>query len=180
MYVSYISQWGTFQENYIMESDSLAVSIFQKLSEHEALIGRLYLAYADLFEASEAFFRQLQKEECEHSRLFSQIQNMLEDGKLKVLSINPNIQILIDSSINFIRKQILKAEAKNLTPEYALSIAEKIESSIFESKLFDYIKTDSKEITDALLKFATESMDHFDAIAGFRESKASNTENSLT
>jgi len=137
-----------------------SIILLQAMQQHELTIAKLYLAYAERFEAEAEFWNELSEAEVRHSRCLQKVKDLMAD--------NPEIQIAqrfsldaINSSIRYINELIERAASPEFQPINALSLAMKLEEAFLEKNYFEVLTGDSEEIKDTLELLRSETEQHF-------------------
>jgi hypothetical protein len=138
---------------------------FDTLIEHENAAAQLYRLFSEKFSGDDGkVWTFLCDEEVKHSRMLLQAKLTLErEGKgLKLTDLKTP---LLKSAVNFIKKETSKAREKPLEIEKALSLAEKLENSFFESRMHALLDCDSPDFTEIMRQIASETDEHSKVIA---------------
>ncbi len=140
----------------IQESQDL---ILGKLFECESKIGSLYAAYGSLYPDQIDFWSHLSQEEQKHAGLLQDVREDLKKGELLrgLDHFSPSdVQKLID----FIQEKITEAEERPPSQKQAISIALSIESSIIDTRFFEFAKSNGSSFQKAAAQLANETQEH--------------------
>lgn len=142
-----------------MEQLEQQLAVLSKMSELEESIGRLYEAYAEVFTDYRQFWLSLANEEKQHAEWVNNFHTVIENGKV-TFGENRFNSIAIQKFLDYLKEEMGKASRRERTLINALSIALYIEESLLESKYFEVISGDSRELKDTLSNLANATQRH--------------------
>lgn len=151
------------------EEKAKSVTIINLLAKHEEAVGELYKAYAKRFPQYDTFWSGLVGEEMKHSALIRDLGTRIGDGSVY---FNPDRfrSKPIEVSLDFLIDEMNKA--KNVSMQYAYSMALQIEEAMIEKKFFEVFEGDSVEVKHTLRSLAQDTEQHIEQI---KEAKLKHT-----
>jgi rubrerythrin len=141
-----------------------ALQVIEKLSENENALGKLYDAYAEAFPDLSPLWKGLAEEERGHGKALLELKTSISHGQAWVYTGRIRLQA-ISTTIQYILKELEKAEAKAVDRTHAFSVARDVEQSLLEKKLFVALKGDSPPVRKILSWLSEETQKHCERIA---------------
>jgi hypothetical protein len=133
------------------------------LMEHEELLAELYKVYGEKFGENLNFWMELSEEETCHSSWLNDLQN--EIGDCPDAMIVDRFPILaIESSIEYVKRQIEKAGNSELKHVNALLIARDLEAGLIENKYFEVLEGDHPRVKQVLQLLSQSTREHLEMI----------------
>lgn len=108
-----------------------ATNLLELLIEHESALGRLYVAFAGVFNDTRVFWQTLAGDEQRHARGLG---SLLTDPKLEQW-LGPEVQSrspAVKSSTQYVNEQEARAQAGGFSQLQALAVAKDIEDALIE------------------------------------------------
>jgi len=139
------------------------LNIIELLAEHERIIAELYNEYSQKFPPQKNFWLKLAGEEIGHAEWLDQLKSKIEEGKLHFREGRFNEEA-IHTSIDYLRRQMVRAQEEKITTKNALSIACDIENGLIEKKFFEVFEPDSKEVKKVFMDLAYATREHHNRI----------------
>ena len=134
--------------------------MLEKLAQHEEAIGQLYDTYSGIFPSLFDFWTLLSQEESQHANWIRTLgKKVAEDPKLFVNEHRFNT-VAIDTSLDYLQKEIGKATMKPVSIIEALTAAFYVEQSLIESKIFEVFETDSVELKHLFQQLQKDTVKH--------------------
>jgi hypothetical protein len=137
--------------------------LLETMKEHEEAIARLYEFYAERFPQCRSFWAKLSKEEIQHANWIYKLRAKIEDGSEDIVVDRFPLEA-IESSINFVNKQIAQAANANFALINALSTAMDLERALIESKYFEVFEGDSRGTIRTMTLLASSTREHYQRI----------------
>ena len=136
------------------------INVLDKLAEHEELIGKLYEAYANVFPELNELWNPLSKDEHQHATWIKELDLQASSDSRLFINKHRFKIAAINTSLEYIQKEIDRVSLSPIPIIEALSIAFYIEQSLIESRLFEVFETDSVELKHLLQKLNNETVNH--------------------
>lgn len=133
--------------------------ILQKLALCEKTIGELYERYGNCHPDMADFWRNLATEEQTHGDLLEQVRADLKEGEL-MRGLGHFKEQTIQDRIRFVREKITEAQQEPPSKERAVAIALSIESSIIDSRFFEFAKSNGSEFQKAAHQLIHDTREH--------------------
>lgn len=133
--------------------------ILEALIICESTIGELYETYMKCQPRMVDFWGGLAEEERIHAKLLETVRADLKDGVL-MRGLDHFNQEQVQGRIDFVRQNIETALENPPTEQHAVAVALAIESSIIDSKFFEFAKSDGSAFQVAAHKLVHETHDH--------------------
>lgn len=133
--------------------------IMQALEEHEQAMSELYQAYAARFPEMDEFWSLLAMEEMIHADSVEFLLHKIEEGAAHAAQHQFKLAVIRNSSV-YVREEIARANAVDLLPINALSIALSLEQAILERRFFEVFAEDSKEVASLLTGLQEGAQEH--------------------
>lgn len=133
------------------------------LIKHEKAIGRLFETYAIKFPDHKQFWATLAWEEQDHAKNIRKLAQLIKKRHVRFDSekFKP---IAIKTSIEYIEKEITRANKEDISLKTALSVAINIEKAIIDGEIFDAFKGYSTEAKSFLRKCASDFAEHYRSV----------------
>ncbi|MGB2696592.1 MAG: ferritin family protein [Candidatus Zixiibacteriota bacterium] len=142
-----------------MSTKDEQINIVDTLAKHEEAINRLYRTYADKFPDHQEFWMNLATDESKHSEWLRKLLDKAKEGTVFIDEKRFKVQA-IQTSLDFILRQIADAENDKIEFKNALSVALDIERAMIEKKYFEVFEGDSVELKHVLLALAESTKEH--------------------
>ncbi|HBY56922.1 MAG TPA: hypothetical protein DEG96_03550 [Candidatus Atribacteria bacterium] len=139
------------------------IETIELLAEHEKIISCLYKEYARKFPEQKDFWLKIAGEEIEHSDWIYELKSKIKEESLYFKERRFKTEA-IKTSVEYIKKQITKAQNEKMSIKNALSVARDLESGLIEKKFFEVFEPDCREIKQVLLDLATATREHYNRI----------------
>lgn len=140
----------------------------EALAMHEEAIGDLYTAYAERFPDDQEFWSILADEEYSHAEWVRSLADYAEDGAVEINKGRFKTKV-VESSLKYVQDWTRQAKREEITPIYALSIANDIENALIDKSFFEVFETDSEEMAAILTALLEASRDHRDRVSEMLE-----------
>lgn len=134
--------------------------ILKSLAVCEGAIGELYNLYEKYHPEMGEFWGKLAAEERIHATMLEEVRASLINHGVLMHGLDHFKVEQVQFRIDFVRRQIENALEQPPTAEQAVMIALNIESSIIDSRFFEFAKSDGSEFQIAAHKLAHETHDH--------------------
>jgi hypothetical protein len=131
-------------------------SLIDLFEDNELNVSRLYRVYSKRFPADEPFWKRLSAEEITHA---GQIRTLRTLSGLKLVE-NNFTRGIVNYVIDFVKKEIEKAEVGAISDIEAVNVALRIEQSILEKKYFDFFQDTDKTLDEVMGKLGRETEIH--------------------
>jgi len=137
--------------------------IVQMLASHELALKQLYQTYALRFPQFKDFWLKLAADEQHHADWLSSLltKTGLADPLAPCCWPRP---AAIESSLDYIQEQILRASRSEVTVVAALFIAKDLENALLEKKFFKVAEGASPEVRAVLGRLVAETEKHWQAV----------------
>lgn len=139
------------------------IKTIEALANHEEAIGELYRKYSGKFPDYEQFWLGLAEEEVLHAKWIRELRDEIEKGTVFFNDGRFNI-VAIQTSLKFIKKQIVDSESQEISIIIALSLALDTEKALLERKYFEIFEGDSVRLKHVLQDLAEATEHHRDRI----------------
>ncbi len=139
------------------------MTIIDSLAKNEEAIGRLYEAYAHKFTDYQNFWVSLARDEKNHTRWIQSLSSGILQGSV-LFNENRFNSAAINTFLNYLEREIAKAQDQYVLLINALSIALYIEQALIEHKYFEVFEGDSIELKNVLIGLAEETRRHLDRV----------------
>jgi hypothetical protein len=133
------------------------------LIKHEEAISKLYAAYAQKFPKYKEFWSAVSLDEKDHAEQIRQLSQMIEEGhaRFDFDTYKPNI---IKISMDYIAKELVRAEKEDISLTTALSVALDIEKAIVDGEVFESFKGYTTEAKKFIRECVEGFAEHYRAI----------------
>ncbi len=130
------------------------------LSKHEEAISQLYAAYAQKFPDHKEFWSTVSWEEKEHAEQIRKLSQMIKEGhaRFDFETYKPNI---IKISMDYIAKELVRAEKEDISLTTALSVALDIEKAIVDGEVFESFNGYTAEAKSFIRECAKGFAEHY-------------------
>ena len=137
--------------------------IMEMLIKHEEAISKLFEAYAQKFPEYKEFWSTVSWEEKDHAENIRKLSQMIEKGHahFDLEKFKPSV---IENSMDYIAKELVRAEQENISLRTALSVALNIEDAIIDGKVFEKFKGYTADAKRFLRECAASFAEHYRAI----------------
>ena len=139
------------------------IKTIEALANHEEAISELYRKYSDKFPDYEQFWLGLAEEEVLHAKWIRELRDDIEEGTVFFNEGRFNI-VAIQTSLKYIRRQIVDSESQEISLIIALSLALDTEEALLERKYFEIFEGDSVRLKHVLQDLAEATDLHRDRI----------------
>jgi len=139
------------------------IKTIELLANHEEAISELYRKYSGKFPDYEQFWLGLAEEEVLHAKWIRELRDDIEEGTVFCNEGRFNI-IGVQTSLNYIKKQIVDSENQEISLPFALFLALDIENALLERKYFEIFEGDSVGLKHVLQDLAESTEPHRDRI----------------
>ena len=139
------------------------MKVIKLLAEHEKAISQLYKEYARKFPEQKDFWLKIAAEEIEHASWIFKLRSQIEKGLLYFKEGRFKTEA-IETSLEYLKSQIAKAQNNKISAKNALSVARDLESGLIEKKFFEVFEPDCQEIKHVLLDLAAATREHYNRI----------------
>ena len=129
----------------------------------EATVAELYTVYERDFPEMGDFWGGLAKEEQKHAALIDEVRNDLESGFIMRGLDHFGVE-QVRTLIDYVRDRITESEQKKVTNTQAIAIALSIESSIIDSRFFEFAKSDGSSFQKAAQQLLHDTKDHIQMV----------------
>jgi len=137
--------------------------ILGMMAAHEAAVGDLYRAYAEVFPRRREFFLQIAAQEGEHARAIAGLVDRVRAGRGHVPQGRfPSESVL--ASLDQVEERTRDATRKRFSLAEALAAALELEEGMLEQRCFEVVEGDSPELVEVLRKLETDTREHREAI----------------
>ena len=133
--------------------------LIEFLIRNEECISELYLAYADKYKESSAFWSGLAMEEKGHADCIRELAGKVEEGTVHIEPGRFNKEA-IENFTKYVRGEIERSRKEQMPLITALSIALSIEQSMIEKRFFEIFDTDSAELKHVLHDLTASTEEH--------------------
>ncbi len=139
------------------------IETIEALANHEEAISELYRKYSDKFPDYEQFWLGLAEEEVLHAKWIRELMDEIEEGTAFFNEGRFNI-VAVQTSLKYIKKQIVDSENQEISLPFALFLALDIENALLERKYFEIFEGDSVKLKHVLQDHAEAEDLHRDRI----------------
>lgn len=136
-----------------MNLEENQIKTIEALANHEEAISQLYRKYGDKFPDYEQFWLGLAEEEVLHTKWIRELRDDIEEGTVFFNEGRFNI-VAIQTSLKYIKKQIVDSENQEISLPFALFLALDIENALLERKYFEIFEGDSVGLKHVLQDLA--------------------------
>ncbi len=147
----------------LIELKENQIKTIEVLASHEEAIGELYRKYSSKFPDYEQFWLGLAEEEVLHTKWIRELRDDIEEGTVFFNEGRFNI-VGVQTSLNYIKKQIVDSENQEISLPFALFLALDIENALLERKYFEIFEGDSVGLKHVLQDLAEATELHRDRI----------------
>ncbi len=130
------------------------------LIRHEEAVAQLYSTFQETISADWDFWGKLTAEEHGHANMLRHVREKIAAGDVELDHRQVPMRD-IRTSIEFIEKEIHQAKTGSISPEKALVLALRAESTMVERRFFKTFKTDVPEIVEAFERLQEQSQQHY-------------------
>jgi hypothetical protein len=111
------------------------ILLLDTLAAHEKALSKLYQKFSEQFHRTWDLWTDLSKYEDMHRQWIQKMKSLYEQGKLEV---NPDriTMMSVKTSIEYIEKQIQRADSGRITEANALAIASNLERAMIDERYF--------------------------------------------
>lgn len=145
--------------------------IVQHLALCEKTIGELYALYATCHPGMAEFWSTLAAEERIHAATLEGVRSDLQNGTF-MHGLDHFTVAQVQNRIDFVRQRMSEAREHPTTEKQAVSIALSIESSIIDSRFFEFAKSDGSAFQQAAHKLVHETSNHIRMVEKARQALA--------
>jgi rubrerythrin len=137
--------------------------ILSLLGKHELVLKQLYETFAAKFAEHQSFWRDLAVEEQKHSDWLEtlRVDSVVNKYLLNDIQLKPQA---VKSSIEYVERQIAKAQEGGFGLLQAFSIARDLEEALIEKQFLKLSRSASKEIRLIFTELVAETERHRDAL----------------
>lgn len=146
-----------------MNLEENQIKTIEALANHEEAISQLYRKYSGKFPDYEQFWLGLAEEEVLHTKWIRELRDDIEEGTVLFNEDRFNI-VGVQTSLNYIKKQIVDSENQEISLRFALFLALDIENALLERKYFEIFEGDSVGLKHVLQDLAEATELHRDRI----------------
>ncbi|NOQ43425.1 MAG: hypothetical protein GQ560_03070 [Dehalococcoidia bacterium] len=136
-----------------MNLEENQIKTIEALANHEEAISELYRKYSGKFPDYEQFWLGLAEEEVLHTKWIRELRDDIEEGTVFFNEGRFNI-VGVQTSLNYIKKQIVDSENQEISLPFALFLALDIENALLERKYFEIFEGDSVGLKNILQDLA--------------------------
>lgn len=135
------------------------MNVVEMLAENEECVAKLYQTYADAFPKEKDFWGKLVRDEKHHAAWLREMARNEESSSYFIdqKRFSPNA---VKTYNEYLKDEIKKAEAGEVTLKGALSTALYIEQSLMESKFFSVAQGNSAELYSMIKQIQQETSGH--------------------
>lgn len=137
--------------------------ILQCLEECEHTIGALYSVYSEAYPEMAPFWGGLAEEESKHGRLLKSVRCELRNGSL-LSGLDHFRKDSVQHLIDYVKARIAEAETAPPKKKQAVAIALSIESSIIDTRFFDFAKSDGTSFKAVANQLKHETKNHIQLV----------------
>ncbi|MGB3479193.1 MAG: hypothetical protein WBB67_08530 [bacterium] len=137
--------------------------IMEILINHEEAISRLYEAYAQKFPDHKEFWSTLSWEEKDHAEQIRKLSQIIKKHHARFDLDRFKLNV-IKISMDYIAKELVRAEKEDIPLRTALSVALNIENAIVDGEVFESFKGYTAEAKRYIRECAANFAEHYRAI----------------
>ncbi|KKQ77273.1 MAG: hypothetical protein US98_C0008G0010 [Parcubacteria group bacterium GW2011_GWC1_38_6] len=146
-----------------MDTKEYQENIISLLANHEMALSDLYELYCDKSSEYRLFWLDISREEIIHARWIYQLEESIRKGFVHFNEERFKAE-LIQSNIDFIKKEMEKAQKEDISDMGALAMAYYLEDALLEKKFFEIFEGDSVEFKNVLKNLARATEEHRERI----------------
>lgn len=133
--------------------------ILERLALCEKVIGDLYRLYGTCCPEMAEFWGRLEAEENIHAALLDEVRSDLAEGEL-MRGLGHFNEEQIRKRIDFVRAKIGEAKQSPPSCEQAVGVALSIESSIIDSRFFEFARSNGSRFQQAAVQLLHDTQEH--------------------
>ena len=146
-----------------MHPNRAARGAIEGLARIEETLSKIYRLFAERFPADRKLWSLMAQEETTHAEWVRDLSGHLEDGSVS-MDQNRVAEEGVQVFLAYAEDRFKEAQAERLPFRHALDMALDLESSLLERNLYQFFKTDSEDMKQALKDMQRQIHEHTERI----------------